>query len=330
MEPDLSAVQQVPAFSTRRMIRRPVAHVVGLTRLDCKTMKVDSTLRLQLQNKLSMLWLHLQSRSLHQSVERLASAVSRNTSQSSSVMIQSDSLSRLPPSQQQAFFSIRLSCQFSSIAAPPSIDVRTNSDAIPRRQQEEGKIESVHDRTWQRAWSEVGDMELARDALLKDRVSCINPHQAQQADAQLDEINRILNYDAVAQLNAEIKNRILRRRHSNPAYSALSQSELQTCVPFSACKAKFSMLSEKYCLHSVERGMERGEQRERQGGRGMEGATLMERWGGYQIRGASNNMHDKQTEAQRTDLTWEGAWQKRWAPRRHSMPLHSVSQASAR
>ena len=41
-----------------------------------------------------------------------------------------------------------------------------------------------------------GDMEAARDALLKERVTCqFSLLQAEQADAQIDELNRIINAD---------------------------------------------------------------------------------------------------------------------------------------
>ena len=57
-----------------------------------------------------------------------------------------------------------------------------------------------------------GDMEAARDALLKERVTCqFSLLQAEQADAQIDELNRIINADEGIMMN--IKGRIAHKFH---------------------------------------------------------------------------------------------------------------------
>mmetsp|Transcript_2794 Transcript_2794/g.3967 ORF Transcript_2794/g.3967 Transcript_2794/m.3967 type:complete len:246 (+) Transcript_2794:124-861(+) len=132
-----------------------------------------TTLKMQLQNKLTSLRLHVELRTLS---DRLTAK---------SVMTRSSVYNfsqHLDMARQEAYYLQGLH------------DVNSRAERGPTTE------------------AKRGDMEAARDALLKERVTCqFSLLQAEQADAQIDELNRIINADEGIMMN--IKGRIARKFH---------------------------------------------------------------------------------------------------------------------
>mmetsp|Transcript_16407 Transcript_16407/g.26326 ORF Transcript_16407/g.26326 Transcript_16407/m.26326 type:complete len:245 (+) Transcript_16407:74-808(+) len=132
-----------------------------------------TTLKMQLQNKLTSLRLHVELRTLS---DRLTAK---------SVMTRSSVYNfsqHLDMARQEAYYLQGLH------------DVNSRAERGPTTE------------------AKRGDMEAARDALLKERVTCqFSLLQAEQADAQIDELNRIINADEG--IMTKVKGRIGHKFH---------------------------------------------------------------------------------------------------------------------
>ena len=136
-----------------------------------------TTLKMQLQNKLTSLRLHVELRTL------------------------SDRLSAKRVMTRSAVFDLT-----------QQLDV-TRQGADSEAYYLQG-LQDVNSRAERGPTTEAkrGDMEAARDALLKERVSCqFSLLQAEQADAQIDELNRIINADEG--IMTKVKGRIGHKFH---------------------------------------------------------------------------------------------------------------------